>query len=146
VTCSTPRFHQRNGAAFGDPSGHPHSRVASSAAEKISKKARTAIEDARRSGQGIAISDIALLEISILEREARIQLNSSLETFLSEIEARFIVLPITGRICVRAVSLPASYPNDPGDRIIGATALVEGVPLITADEGMRRSQVLRTIW
>ena len=114
--------------------------------ERISKNARTAIEDARRSGQGVAISDIALLEISILERKARIRLNSSLETFLSEIEARFIVLPITGRICVRAVSLPASYPNDPGDRIIGATALVEGVPLITADEGMRRSQVLRTIW
>ena len=114
--------------------------------ERISKNARTAIEDARRSGQGVAISDIALLEISILERKARIRLNSSLETFLSEIEARFIVLPITGRICVRAVSLPTSYPNDPADRIIGATALVEGVPLITADERMRRSQVLRTIW
>ena len=114
--------------------------------DKISKKARTAIEDARRSGQGIAISDIALLEISILERKARIRLNSSLETFLSEIEARFVVLPITGRICVRAVSLPAPYPNDPADRIIGATALVEGVALITADEGIRRSKVLRTVW
>ena len=114
--------------------------------ERIAKKARTAIEVARRGGQGIAISDITLLEISILERKARIRLNSSLETFLSEIEARFIVLPITGRICVQAISLPASYPNDPADRIIGATALVEGVPLITADEGMRRSQVLRTIW
>ena len=114
--------------------------------KKISKKARTAIQDARRIGQGIAISDIALLEISILERKARIRLNSSLETFLSEIETRFIVLPITGRICVRAVSLPASYPDDPADRIIGATALVEGVPLITADAGIHRSKAVRTIW
>ena len=114
--------------------------------EKITKKARTAIQDARRIGQGIAISDIALLEISILERKARIKLNSSLETFLSEIETRFIVLPITGRICVRAVSLPASYPDDPADRIIGATALVEGVPLITADAGIHRSKAVRTIW
>lgn len=114
--------------------------------ERISKKARTAIEDARRTGQGIGISDICLLEISILERKARIRLDSSLETFLLEIEARFIVLPITGRICVRAVLLPASYPNDPADRIIGATALVEGVPLVTADEGIRRSHALRTIW
>jgi PIN domain nuclease of toxin-antitoxin system len=114
--------------------------------KKISKKARTAIEDARRIGQGIAISDIALLEISILERKARIRLNSSLETFLSEIEARFIVLPITGRICVRAVSLPATYPNDPADRIIGATALVEGIPLITADAGIHRSKAVRTVW
>ena len=114
--------------------------------ERISKKARTAIEDARRTGQGIGISDICLLEISILERKARIRLDSSLETFLLEIEARFIILPITGRICVRAVLLPASYPNDPADRIIGATALVEGVPLVTADEGIRRSNALRTIW
>jgi len=114
--------------------------------KKISKKARTAIEDARRIGQGIAISDIALLEISILERKARIRLNSSLETFLSEIEARFIVLPVTGRICVRAVSLPATYPNDPADRIIGATALVEGIPLITADAGIHRSKAVRTVW
>lgn len=114
--------------------------------EKISKKARTAIEDARRHGQGVGISDITLLEISTLERKARITLNASLETFLLEIEARFLVLPITGRICVRAVSLPPSYPYDPADRIIGATALVEGVPLITADDGIRRSKALRAIW
>jgi PIN domain nuclease of toxin-antitoxin system len=114
--------------------------------ERISKKARRTIEDARRGGQGIGISDIALLEISTLERKARIKLNSSLETFLLEIEARFIVLPITARICVRAVSLPAAYPKDPADRIIGATALVEGVPLITADDGICRSNALRTIW
>ena len=114
--------------------------------DKISKKARTAIEDARRIGQGIGLSDIVLLEISALERKARIRINSSLETFLAEIEARFIVLPITGRICVRALSLPASYPNDPADRIIGATALVEGVPLITADAGIHGSKAVRTIW
>jgi len=114
--------------------------------ERISKKARSAIEDARRSGRGIGISDIALLEISTLERKGRITLNSSLETFLLEIEARFVVLPITARICARAVLLPASYPNDPADRIIGATALVEGVPLVTADDGIRRSNALRTLW
>lgn len=37
--------------------------------ERISKKARRTIEDARRGGQGIGISDIALLEISTLERK-----------------------------------------------------------------------------
>jgi antitoxin (DNA-binding transcriptional repressor) of toxin-antitoxin stability system len=33
------------------------------------------------------------------------------------------------RACARAISLRATYPNDPADRIIGATALVEGLPL-----------------
>ena len=113
---------------------------------KISKKARSRIEQARQRGEGLAISDISLLEIATLERKGRIQLNASLETFLSEIEARFLVLPITGRICVRAVSLPATYPNDPADRVIGSTALVEGIPLITADDEIRRCKAISVIW
>ena len=114
--------------------------------ERISKKASTVIEEARQDGQGLAISDMTLLEIAIVDSKRRIQLNTSLETFLSEVEARFTVLPMNGRVCVRAVNLPAAYPKDPADRIIGATALVEGIPLVTADEDIRRSKALRTIW
>ena len=114
--------------------------------ERISKKASTVIEEARQDGQGLAISDMTLLEIAIVESKRRIQLNTSLETFLSEVEARFTVLPINGRVSVRAVNLPAAYPKDPADRIIGATALVEGISLVTADEDIRRSKALRTIW
>jgi PIN domain nuclease of toxin-antitoxin system len=113
---------------------------------RISKKAGAVIEETRHSGQGLAISDMTLLEIAMIESERRIQLSASLETFLSEVEARFIVLPISGRVCVRAVGLPAVYPKDPADRIIGATALVEGIPLVTADDDIRRSKALRTIW
>ena len=113
---------------------------------RISRKARAAIEEARQAGQGLAISDMTLLEIAMLEGKRRIRLNPSLETFLTEVEARFVVLPITGRVCVRAMGLPTAYPNDPADRIIGATALVEGIPLVTADDEIPRSKALRTIW
>ena len=112
----------------------------------ISKKARAAIEETRDQGQGLAISDISLLEIAQIEGKRRIKLNSSLETFLSEVEARFVVLPITGAVCVRAMAMPTSYPKDPADRVIGATAMVEGISLVTADEDIRRSKALRTIW
>ena len=113
---------------------------------KISKKARASIENSRRSGEALALSDISLLEIAIAESKGRIKLNTSVETFLAEIEARFVVLPITGRICVRALGLPPSYPKDPADRVIAATALVEGFPLITADDNIRRSKAVSTIW
>jgi PIN domain nuclease of toxin-antitoxin system len=76
----------------------------------------------------------------------RIRLDISLESFFREVEARFIVLPISGRACVRAVRLPAAYPKGPADRIIGANALVEGLPLLTADREIRRSRALHTIW
>jgi PIN domain nuclease of toxin-antitoxin system len=113
---------------------------------KLSKKARAAIDDARRNGDGLAISDITLLELATLASKGRIRLNISLESFLREIEARFTILPISGRACVRALGLPAAYPKDPADRIIAGTALVEGLSLLTADRAIRRSRALRTIW
>jgi PIN domain nuclease of toxin-antitoxin system len=112
----------------------------------ISKKARTAIEEARQRGEGLAISDLTLLEIAMIASKNRIKLNATLENFLTEVEARFIVLPISGRICVRALGLPPNYPKDPADRIIAATALVEGIPLVTADADIQKSKALHTIW
>ena len=105
-----------------------------------------AIDDARKNADGLAISDIPLMELATLASKGRVRLDISLESFLEEVETRFVVLPITGRACARAIGLSASYPNDPADRIIGATALVEGLSLLTADREIRRSRVLRTIW
>jgi len=114
--------------------------------DQISRKARTAIDDARRNADGLAISDITLMELATLASKGRVRLDISLESFLQEVETRFVVLPITGRAGARAIGLPASYPRDPADRIIGATALVEGLSLLTADRDIRRSRALRTIW
>ena len=112
----------------------------------LSKRARAAIDDARRNGDGLAISDITLLELATLANKGSIRLNISLESFLREIEARFTILPISGRACVRALELPAAYPKDPADRVIAGTALVEGLSLLTADRAIRRSRALPTIW
>ena len=113
---------------------------------RLSRKARAAIDKARENEEGLAICDITLLELTTLAGKGRIHLDISLESFLREVETRFIVLPITGRACVRALGLPPDYPQDPADRIIGATALAEGLPLLTADREIRRSKALPTIW
>ena len=113
---------------------------------RISKKAGSAIAEARRVDDGLAISGITLLEVALLSKKGRIHLDIGLESFLGEVESRFIVLPITGRICVRAMAFPREYPKDPTDRIIGATALVQGLTLITADRAIRDSRTMPTIW
>jgi PIN domain nuclease of toxin-antitoxin system len=116
------------------------------APNELSRKATSAIKEARRTGGGLAISDITLLELATLANKGRIRLNISLESFLMEVESRFVVLPMTGRVCARAVGLPAAYPKDPADRIIGATALVQGLSLVTVDREIRRSKAIETTW
>jgi PIN domain nuclease of toxin-antitoxin system len=113
---------------------------------RISSKAKAAIDEARDLRGGLAISDMTLLEIGTLASRGRVHLGISLESFLQEVETRFVVLPITGRACARAMSFPTTYPKDPADRIIGATALVEGLSLVTSDREIRRSKLVPTIW
>lgn len=112
----------------------------------ISRAARAAIDAARVEAEGLAISGITLFELAILANKGRVRLDISVESFLQEVEARFAVLPPNGRVCARATQLSASFPLDPADRIIGATALTEGLALVTADREIRRSKAVRTIW
>jgi len=42
--------------------------------------------------------------------------------------------------------LPVSYPNDPCDRLIGATAMSEGIALVTKDRSIRNFRQIKTIW
>jgi PIN domain nuclease of toxin-antitoxin system len=66
---------------------------------KISKNARTALDKARGDDTGIAISDMTLLELARLRSTGQVGFSTSLEAFLSEVEQRFVVLPMNGRIC-----------------------------------------------
>lgn len=113
---------------------------------RLSRPAQAAIDEARRSVRGLAISDFTLFELSMLFRKKRFSLAVSPESFLGEMERRFVILPITANIALQAFALPATYPKDPADRIIGATALVEDIPLITADRDIRNSRAIPTIW
>jgi PIN domain nuclease of toxin-antitoxin system len=115
-------------------------------AQKISAAGHLAIANARRENIPLAVSSATLLEISILMRKKRIHLGAALQELLADIEAKFVVLPILSRACVRLLELPAAYPSDPVDQIIGATAIVEGIPLVTADEKIRKARAFATIW
>lgn len=113
--------------------------------KRLSKKARAAIRDARQK-TGVAIATITLWELAWLAENGRIQVVGSVESFVRETVARVILQPITPEIAALAVQLPADFPKDPADRLIAATAMVGGAPLVTADERIRHAKVVQTIW
>ena len=117
----------------------------SSEPNRLSKRAREAIHTARQN-TGVAVATITLWELAWLAQNGRIQVSGSVESFVRETVARVIVKPMTPEIVALAVRLPSEYPRDPADRLIAATALVEGAPLVTADRQIRQAKVVETIW
>jgi PIN domain nuclease of toxin-antitoxin system len=113
--------------------------------KKLSQKAREAIREARQK-TGICVASITLWELAWLAENGRIQVAMSVESFVRETVARVILQPLAPAIAALAVRLPEKYPRDPADRIIAATAIVEGMPLVTADQQIHQAKVAQAIW
>jgi len=118
--------------------------------KRLSRRAREAIREARqeqgRHNAGIAVAAITLWELAWLAQNGRIAVSGSVESFVRELAARVILRPLTPEIAVLAVRLPGEFPKDPADRLIAATAMVEGMALVTADTAIRRAKVVDTVW
>jgi len=113
--------------------------------DRLSTKARHAISQARASS-GLAAATITLLELARAAERRRVLIPGSVEQFVRDSVAYVVLKPMTPEITALAVRLPASYPKDPADRVIAATAIIEGIPLLTSDERIRNSGVVQTIW
>jgi PIN domain nuclease of toxin-antitoxin system len=112
---------------------------------KLSRRAGEAIRDAGHSG-GLAISAITFWELAWLATHDRLEIIGTADAFVEEITSRTAIRPITAKIAVLANQLPATYSSDPCDRLIGATALAEGLALVTKDRTIRDCKQIKTIW
>ena len=117
----------------------------SSEPARLSPMAREAIRKARRE-TGVCISTISLLELARVAATGRIIFPGSVESVVREMAARVMVIPMDPEIVAVSVRLPANFPKDPSDRIIASTAIAQGMQLVTADERIRDSRVVQTIW
>lgn len=115
--------------------------------KRLSRAADSALRRAHAGG-GLAMASISLWEMASLFARGRIQTYGTIEASVRQVleTVGVIVKPITQEIAILATQFPESYPRDPADRLIGATARAEGLTLITQDERMRSSPLLRTIW
>lgn len=113
--------------------------------KRLSRAAASEIRRARRHG-GIAISAISLWELSWLLSTGRIQSYGTVEASIQMMVEGVTVRPITPEIAALAMQFSDDYPRDPADRLIAATARAEGLTLVTRDERIRRSPLLKTVW
>jgi PIN domain nuclease of toxin-antitoxin system len=115
--------------------------------ERLSRTAASAIKRARM-GTGIRLAAISLLELAVMFTRGQLRSQGSVENSIRLIleSSGTLVMPITPAIAALATQFPESYPRDPADRLIGATARAEGLPLVTRDERIRSSPLLKTIW
>jgi len=113
--------------------------------KRLSKAAAAAIRRARR-GDGLAVSAITAYEVAWQIASGRIQGYGTVETSLLRFLEGVTMRPITPEIAALAAQFPEDYPRDPADRLIGATARAEGMTLVTRDERIRRSPLIRTVW
>ena len=115
--------------------------------EKLSNKATIAINEAVQSN-GLAISSISTWEIALLVARGRLQLTIDTRDWVRKTEGLTFVrfVPVDNTISLRSVSLPGEFHADPADRIITATALTMGIPLISKDRKILDYPHIQTIW
>jgi len=113
--------------------------------KRLSKAAASAIRRARR-GDGLAVSAITAYEVAWQIASGRIQGYGTVETSVLRFLEGVTIRPITPEIAALAAQFPEDYPRDPADRLIGATARAEAMTLVTRDERLRRSPLIRTVW
>lgn len=101
--------------------------------DRISSAASRAIGEADE----LAVADISWFELAWLARNERIVLTIPLNAWLQQLAVQLRTLPVTPAIAATAVNLPSTFPGDPADRLIYATAIEHGWRLITKDERLR---------
>ena len=114
--------------------------------KRLSRRAREALAEGAQEGS-LACSDISLWEIAMLAARGRIDAGPDAGAFIEDaLQSRSVrVLPITTQIALLAQSDLFRH-GDPADRIIAATAMAHRVPLVTADERLRKVRSLSTVW
>ncbi|MDP3984054.1 MAG: PIN domain-containing protein [Acidimicrobiia bacterium] len=85
----------------------------------------------------LAVASISWFELAWLAKHERIMVSIPTGTWLETMAAQVRTVGISPRIADRAVSLPSTFPGDPADRLIYATAVENGWPLITKDRRLR---------
>src|SRR5262249_50869901 len=92
------------------------------------------------------LSDISLLEASMLARKRRVDFGMEFNQWVEKALAENLqVLLISARVVTIEHALPRTFHGDPADRIIAGTAVAHQLTLLTPDARIAFHRVCRTI-
>ena len=112
--------------------------------ERLSRAATEALAAADQ----LAVSAISWVELAWLAAHERIIVTIPVRSWLEQLADGLQTLRVTPAIAATAVALPSSFPGDPADRLVYATAVEHGCLLVTKDHRLRRHRHPRpvTVW
>ena len=102
-----------------------------SGGRKLSRPTLKAINESA----AVYVSAISGFEVAIKSATGKLQLPASAQAWFEEVVKHhgLAVLPLELKVCIAAAQLPAIH-DDPCDRFIIATAKLENLVVVTADE------------
>lgn len=112
--------------------------------DRLSRPATRALVEADE----LAVASISWFELAWLARHERIVVAMPIRSWLEQIAAQVRTVGATPAIAAAAVALPSTFPGDPADRLIYATAVEHGWRLVTKDRRLRVHRHPRpiTLW
>jgi len=115
--------------------------------EVLSKRAKKAVSAAVEE-KSVLISSISAWEVALLVIKKRLTLSLDVTDWIAKSEGLPFIqfIEISNSIAVKSVNLPQPLHPDPADRIIIATALSAGAPLVTKDIKLLNYPHVKTIW
>jgi PIN domain nuclease of toxin-antitoxin system len=111
---------------------------------KLGKKGARAIDKADRVG----VPSICIWEIATKAQAGKLKFNRPYDVWIDEAlteDPRVELLHLLPRISIDAVRLSWKH-GDPADRFIVATARAHDAALVTADQRIRDSGLVRCVW
>ena len=115
--------------------------------ENLSLRARKLLDSALENDT-ILISSISTWEVALLVAKDRLKLTMEVADWINKSERLPCItfIPVDNAIAIKSASLPEPFHVDPADRIIVATSLIIGAPLVTKDKRIRNYPYVETVW